>query len=131
MRSIGCTALLLCLSLLVACGGGDQVDANTLHRGLQVAPESLDPHRSRSSEGAEVLRDLGEGLVGYSPSGELVPAAAERWDVSDDGLTFTLNLRKDAKFHDGEPVTSEDVAFTIETRRTFSASTLFTRPWAS
>ncbi|MEM1315265.1 MAG: ABC transporter substrate-binding protein, partial [Pseudomonadota bacterium] len=43
------------------------------------------------------------------------PYLAESWEVSEDGLTFTLNLRQDALFHDGEPVTSEDVAFTIET----------------
>ena len=96
--------VLLCLT---ACGGGEPAQENTLHRGLQVAPESLDPHRSRSSEGAEVLRDLGEGLVGYSPAGELVPAAAERWDVSDDGLTWTFHLRDGLRWSNGDALVAD------------------------
>lgn len=43
------------------------------------------------------------------------PYLAKSWDVSDDGLTVTLNLVDNATFHDGKPVTSEDVAFSIET----------------
>ena len=93
MRAIRSIAVLLGLSLLISCGGGaDRAAENTLHRGLQVGPETLDPHRSRSTEAGEILRDLGEGLVGYSPAAELVPAAAERWDVSEDGLTWTCLL---------------------------------------
>ena len=42
------------------------------------------------------------------------PYLAESWEVSEDGLSVTLNLRRNAKFHDGEPITSEDVAFSIE-----------------
>ncbi len=42
------------------------------------------------------------------------PYLAESWDISDDGLTVTLNLVKNAVFHDGEPVTSEDVAFSVD-----------------
>lgn len=41
------------------------------------------------------------------------PYLAEKWDLSADGKSLTLNLRKDAVFHDGKPVTSEDVAFSI------------------
>ena len=42
------------------------------------------------------------------------PYLAETWEVSEDGLSVTLNLVKDAKFHDGAPITSEDVAFSVE-----------------
>jgi peptide/nickel transport system substrate-binding protein len=45
------------------------------------------------------------------------PYLAESWSISDDGLTVTLNLRDNAVFHDGEPITSEDVAFSIETSK--------------
>ena len=51
----------------------------------------------------------------YSKSWEPEPYVAESWQVSDDGLTVTLNLRHDVKFHDGTPLTSEDVKFSIET----------------
>ena len=43
------------------------------------------------------------------------PYLAQSWAVSDDGLTVTLNLVKNAKFHDGQPITSEDVAFSVKT----------------
>ena len=43
------------------------------------------------------------------------PYLAESWSVSDDGLSMTLKLRGNARFHDGKPVTSEDVAFSVET----------------
>ncbi len=43
------------------------------------------------------------------------PYLAESWSTSDDGMSITLNLRKNAKFHDGKPITSEDVAFSVET----------------
>ena len=42
------------------------------------------------------------------------PYLAKSWNVSDDGLTVTLNLVKNAKFHDGTPITSEDIAFSVD-----------------
>jgi oligopeptide transport system substrate-binding protein len=95
--------------LLAACGPAEPpaLPANTLERGLPSDPETLDFHKSRSTQAAEVQRDLGEGLVGYSPTGELVPASAERWEVSDDGLTWTFFLRDNLRWSNGEPVTAE------------------------
>ncbi|MEO0910434.1 MAG: ABC transporter substrate-binding protein, partial [Pseudomonadota bacterium] len=42
------------------------------------------------------------------------PYLAESWNVSEDGLKVTLNLVKNAKFHDGKPITSEDIAFSVD-----------------
>ena len=53
----------------------------------------------------------------YDDSWEPQPYLAESWSVSEDGLSVTLNLVKGATFHDGTPVTSEDVAFSIVTTR--------------
>jgi len=50
----------------------------------------------------------------YDENWEPQPYLAESWNVSDDGLTVTLNLVKNAKFHDGAPITSEDIAFSVE-----------------
>ena len=50
----------------------------------------------------------------YDENWEPQPYLAETWEVSEDGLTVTLNLVKNAKFHDGAPLTSEDVAFSVE-----------------
>ncbi|MBC6442144.1 MAG: ABC transporter substrate-binding protein [Rhodobacteraceae bacterium] len=50
----------------------------------------------------------------YDENWEPQPYLAESWEVSEDGLSVTLNLRKTAKFHDGQPITSEDVAFSVD-----------------
>ena len=50
-------------------------------------------------------------IIGYGPDGEPVPGIAESWEVSDDGLVWTLKIRQGAVWSDGEPVTAEDVAF--------------------
>ena len=53
-------------------------------------------------------------LIRVAPSGDaLEPGLAERWDVSDDGMTYTFHLR-DASFHDGSPVTADDVVFCLD-----------------
>jgi len=51
----------------------------------------------------------------YTESWEPEPYLAESWEVSDDGLTVTLKLKDGVTFHDGEPLTSKDVAFSIQT----------------
>jgi len=54
------------------------------------------------------------GLVMLNKSLQPEPDLAESWTVSDNAKTFTFNLRKNAKWHDGRPVTSEDVKYTFE-----------------
>ena len=85
--------------------------APVLNRALSTEPESLDPQKSRSVQAADVLRDIGEGLVSYSASGELVPGTAESWEMSKDGLTYTFRIRPDARWSNGDPVTAADFVF--------------------
>lgn len=54
-----------------------------------------------------------EGLTTVNERGEIVPQLAERWTVSDDGLTYTFYLRRNVRWQDGEPFTAADVAFTV------------------
>ena len=53
-------------------------------------------------------------MVGWDKDGKLVPGLAQSWNVSSDGLTYTFKLRDGLKWSDGEPITSEDVAFTMK-----------------
>ena len=110
--------LLLCLVLLGAasCGGGDSAatNANTLHRGLSTDPETLDAHKARSTQAADVLRDIGEGLTSYAATGELTNGAAEHWDISDDRLTYTFTLRPGLKWSNGDALTAEHFVYSIE-----------------
>ena len=123
MKHIRFPLLLLVCITLWSCGG--QADSgsslSTLHRGLASDPESLDPHKARSTQAADVLRDIGEGLLGYTETGELVPAAAASWTISEDGLSYTFQLRPEARWSNGDPVTAEHFAFSL--RRLVDPST--------
>jgi oligopeptide transport system substrate-binding protein len=91
--------------------GVPQSDAPALNRALSTEPESLDPQKSRSVQAADVLRDIGEGLVSYDAAGEMIPATAESWDISEDGLTYTFRIRPEARWSNGDPVTAADFVF--------------------
>ena len=110
-KRTGVLAILAGLLLLAACT--EPGTQSVLDRGVGPEPESLDPHRSRTAQSHTVLRDLFEGLVRYSPDGKLIPAAAERWDVSDDGLTYTFRLRSDARWSNNDAVTADDFVFSF------------------
>ena len=100
---------------LSSCGGesGRAVEGSTLHRGLNSDPESLDPHRARSVQAADVLRDIGEGLLAYSAKGELIPGVAESWEISADGLTYTFRIRDTARWSNGDPVTAGQFVYSL------------------
>jgi oligopeptide transport system substrate-binding protein len=86
---------------------------SVLNRGLLTDPESVDPHKARSVQAGVVLRDIGEGLLGYSPTGELVAGAAKEWSISDDGLVYTFRLREDARWSNGDPLTAQHFVFSF------------------
>lgn len=115
MKSFRHFWLLLALAALTACGGADEPSErpNALNRAISTDPESLDIHKARSLQAADVLRDLGEGLVSHTATGELTPGVAESWEISDDGLLYTFKLRPDAKWSNGDAVTAGDFVFAV------------------
>jgi ABC-type transport system substrate-binding protein len=74
------------------------------------AYESFDPIEGESFFGWSLY----DPLVTWDENFDFVPALAESWTVSEDGLTWTFNIRKGVNFHNGDPVTSADVMFTVE-----------------
>ncbi|MFO7776998.1 MAG: ABC transporter substrate-binding protein [Nitriliruptoraceae bacterium] len=85
----------------------------TLRIGLVVDPVSIDPRFVVDDEGELLVDALFDPLVRTDAEGEIVPAAASRWEVRDDGATFVLQLRE-ATFHDGSPVTAHDFKRTFD-----------------
>jgi peptide/nickel transport system substrate-binding protein len=76
--------------------------------------KSLDPQAVDDGESAHVIENVFEGLVAFgSGSTRIVPALAEKWETSPDGLDWTFHLRPGLKFHDGTPVDGEAVVFTF------------------
>jgi oligopeptide transport system substrate-binding protein len=100
--------------LLSACGGPDDVHRESvLNRGLGAEPESLDTHKARTNQANDVQRDLGEGLTGYAADGTLILAAAERFELSEDGLQYTFWLRPEGRWSNGDKVTAHDFLFSF------------------
>jgi len=78
-------------------------------------PATLDPQLATLPDEFFVIRAIGEGLLTPNPAGGApLPGAAERYDVSPDGLTFTFHLRPDSKWSNGDPVTAQDFVRLIE-----------------
>lgn len=61
-----------------------------------------------------VLSLIYDRLYGYDADGNIVPRAADSWEIGEDKMSCTFHLNKDAKWHDGEPVTAEDYVFAAE-----------------
>ena len=123
-------ALLLLTGLLSAaltgCGGGSteqasedgqtadgsteaRAQANEIVVGIaQDLDESLDPHLAVAAGTKEVMFNVFEGLVKPTPDGDLVPAVADHYEISEDQTTYTFTLREGACWSDGTPVKAED-----------------------
>ena len=134
----GVMALLLSASLC-ACGGsktaegtseaaGESSEAetsNTLSEGTPVPGgsvvygmtqdlASLDPHVDTDAGTRDVVFNLYEGLVKPTSDGGFIAAVASDYTISDDAKTYTFTLRDGITFHDGTPVTIEDVKYSID-----------------
>lgn len=82
----------------------------------------MDPHKGEGTSGANIRRDLFEGLVATAPDGSLEPGAAESWELSDDRMTYTFHLRPDGRWSNGERVTATDFVYSL--RRAADPATL-------
>lgn len=112
-------AIVLSLAMLLslaACGGSKpasaptRADSNEIIAGIaQDLDDSLNPYQMVSAGEKEILTNVYEGLYKVAPSGDYIPAVAESYTVSEDGLVYTFKLRSGVKFHNGNTVTAADV----------------------
>ena len=113
---VACAAVLA----LSGCGGG-QGPATALapqggssevvfNRGNSGEPKSLDPHHVEGTWEVNIVGDMLLGLTTEDAEGKPIPGAAESWETSADGLTWTFHLA-DQQWSDGEPVTADDFVY--------------------
>jgi len=110
-------SLLVIFSLFpVGCTSRQAQKPTRIVYGLTLAPVSgFDPHIGASSELGIPLTSVYDTLVYQDPeTGAFVPGLAERWEVSDDGRTYTFYLRSDVHFHDGTPFNAEAVKVNLD-----------------
>ncbi|QDZ02900.1 ABC transporter substrate-binding protein [Nitratireductor mangrovi] len=83
--------------------------------GVVLEPPHLDPTAGAAAAIDEVVyANVFEGLTRIGSGGEVRPALAESWEISDDGKTYTFKLRSGVKFHDGTDFTADDVKFSLD-----------------
>ncbi len=111
--------LAVCLSLTILLGGVILVDAGpaaakTLNFALDGNPDTLDPHKTSGTLTFQTLKSIYDTLVEPDMSEKIVPALAEKWEVSEDELTWTFYLKKGVVFHNGDKLTAKDVKATFD-----------------
>src|SRR5947209_1074669 len=126
---LGFLSTLFCLVAvaLAACGGGDRSggSGNTHAKApdsqqvfVQPLPGadivSFDPALSPDLFSSQAIEAVFTGLVGFDDKLNITPELAQSWDETSDGLTWTFHLRANLKFSDGTPLTSTDVAYSID-----------------
>ena len=112
-------ALLLVVAALTAPAGDSQAAGPagqvTYAFHVTLAPRWLDPGETESAiTPFKVLYAIHDALVKPMPAGQTTPSLAESWTMSPDGLSYTFLLRQNIKFHNGDPVTPDDVKFSFE-----------------
>lgn len=92
-----------------------QIPNDVLVVGQIAEPQSLDPHAVTAVNDFRILVNIYDGLVRYQDGSlEIEPSLATDWEISEDSLTYTFNLRDDVTFHDGTPFNAEAVVFNFE-----------------
>lgn len=94
---------------------GGPVEGGNLTVGIaQDLDDNLDPYNTVSAGTREVLFNIYEGLVKPDTDGNLIPAIASDYIISDDGDTYTFTIRDGVKFHNGKTVTTDDIVYSIK-----------------
>lgn len=86
-------------------------EGGTVRVSIATEPDNLDPYLSAATDTNSMMDNVFDGLFEAGENGELVPAIAESYEVSEDGLTYTFKLKQGVVFHDGSALTSEDVYY--------------------
>ncbi len=93
---------------------GEPVRGGVLKAAFSADPAGFDPARGPSGMSHVVIEQVYSTLMGLDPDANPYPDLAESYEVSEDGLEYVFHLRPGVTFHNGDPVTAEDVVYTFE-----------------
>jgi len=112
------TMKLALTSALAITAGMAYAETTDITIGIQLEPPHLDPTGAAAGAiDSVVYANIFEGLTRFAADGSIMPALAESWMISEDGLTYTFSLHSGVKFHDGTSMDSEDVKFSLDRAR--------------
>lgn len=106
--------LLLSALLFLATSAFAQTQGGTLTAAWAQDPVGLDPHITSAYSSFQILENVLDTLVTLDEEQNVVPSLAESWSISEDGLTWTFNLREGVMFSNGRELTADDVVYTYE-----------------
>ncbi len=101
--------LLFAGTILMALSGATHARDIVIAQSSDLRSNIPGVNRDGNTDG--VILHIVEGLVGYANNGEVKPLLAESVETSSDGLTYTFKLRQTSKFHNGKPLTADDVVW--------------------
>lgn len=115
-RRILVVLLVFALLFTTACGskGSSDKAKDFIIIGIDSDAVALDPLRINDTLTMSILSNVYEPLVRMTNDSQIVPALATKWEISDDGLEYVFIIRTDATFHNGDPITVEDVKYSLE-----------------
>jgi oligopeptide transport system substrate-binding protein len=111
-----CTAIFVAcaLALLAGCGKKETEARNVFRYALVTRPTHLDPAQVQDGDTIDMLIQVFEGLVKWSPESKLVPNLAERWDVLEGGTLYRFYIKKGVTFHNGDRLTAQDFVYSLD-----------------
>ena len=116
-RALTISALALLLPIVNGCSAPEPAKPKVqqiLRMRMRENPPDTDPAQSADSLSDRINLAVHDGLVDFEPASlQIVPAVAESWEVSKDGLTYTFRLRPGVRFHNGKVLTSADVLYSF------------------
>ncbi|HEX4825305.1 MAG TPA: ABC transporter substrate-binding protein [Candidatus Polarisedimenticolaceae bacterium] len=121
-------AAILVAALACACAAPRARHGNEVNLAFYSDPTSLSLIGNADLNSTQLASLISDGLIGYDAHGEYVPLVARSWEIAPDGLSITFHLRPGVVWHDGEPVTSSDVAYTFKKVRDPATQS---RSWAA
>jgi peptide/nickel transport system substrate-binding protein len=110
---IGLAAFIFFFALFPLLSCSSRPDANTLVMLIESSPTNLDPRVGIDAQSARIDALIFDGLLARGDNLNVVPDLAERWDIPDP-LTYVFHLHHGVRFHDGRPLTSRDVKWTLD-----------------
>jgi peptide/nickel transport system substrate-binding protein len=94
------------------------IPGGAIYEGMVGMPRFVNPLIAISDADRDLTELIYAGLMKPDGNGGLTPELAEKYEISEDGLSYTFTLRDKLTWHDGEPLTADDVAFTVKTVQT-------------
>ncbi len=120
MRTTVSIVIALVALTVVGCGkgkiiaSGPEPVAGVFRYPIVTSPTSLDPGVVQDGDTLDLIQQIYEGLVVWSPDNTVVGALAESWEIVDGGVTYVFHLKKGVMFHSGRECKAQDVKWSIE-----------------